>query len=58
MVNSEEVSRGEPCAAQKIPYRLPVFFIISWRPSMNLSRQNLSCNEASVNGPAGHKEVN
>jgi hypothetical protein len=37
MVNEAEVSRGEPCAAQKIPNRLPVFFIISWKLLMNLS---------------------
>jgi hypothetical protein len=50
MVNEVEVSRGEPCTAQKIPNRLPVFFIISWKLLMSLSRQNLSCNETSVNG--------
>jgi hypothetical protein len=37
MVNEVEVSRGEPCAAQKKPNRLPVFFIIDWRLLMNLS---------------------
>ncbi len=37
MVNEAEVPRGEPCAAQKIPNRLPVFFIINWRLLVNLS---------------------